>query len=214
MKQCLNAIIYCALLLPLLMTSCKKQPKYSCDQGLETYAEKMMESNQEITRVELVKHSLDTQMAIFRSLSPLNKKRIYNEKIEVVLNTDTTLTQADILHLQKLKNYSSASLYLNKNSTDESFLNNWEHYALDTLKWSQKQLEIYAYTWMTMDELNSISKNSGTKDCTCRSTYFGCGIGQVCDTDVDCNVKKGCGFLGDSNCAGLCPADQIEPIQL
>ena len=125
----------------VLFLSCNKkdQPKYSCDEEAHKYAVMYQATNQSISRDSLVKLERGLQFAVFRSLTPANKKRIYNEKIDLILAT-TDLTSAEREHLQAAKDYDDLSMYEADDNEPIPFLEEWEATAKTALGWTDNMI--------------------------------------------------------------------------
>lgn len=104
-----------------------------------------MEEYQNISRDSLVQLDKQLQFAVFRSLTPENKKRIFNEKIDLLLATED-LTIEEEQHLILLRNYYDEEIYEREEGVTHAFLENWESYARLDLNWDDERLEhLYAH---------------------------------------------------------------------
>ncbi len=81
--------------------SCKKNEVYSCDEGINNYATLNLVVNQSISRDELAQLGLDTQFAVFNSLSAENKLRVYKEKFNYLLQ-DQGIPDTEKEHISDL----------------------------------------------------------------------------------------------------------------
>jgi hypothetical protein len=87
-----------------LLLPCKKEPVYSCNEGLNNYAYQTMSGHAGISRDNLAKFGIDTQFAIFMSLPASGKLRIFTEKFALLLE-DASISKTDKDHLETLINY-------------------------------------------------------------------------------------------------------------
>src|SRR5690349_12848990 len=92
MKKTTVAIFSIIALMAISMfTSCQKHKTelYSCDMNLHNWAAHAREANAGISRDELAKLGIDSQFAVFRSLSNDARLNIYHQKIALALSTET-----------------------------------------------------------------------------------------------------------------------------
>lgn len=188
-------------------TSCKKDPKYSCDEKAHKYAAMHLDASQSIKRDSLVKLERGLQFAVFRSLSPENKKRIFNEKIDILLST-LDLKESERTHLLALKNYFEPNIYGNNEETP--FLQQWELKAKNTLGWTDNMIQGMVGTWATPQELVTMAgfhnMESAVGACTCS---YNAGCAWFGDCKGGCiETWDGCGITGWSKCTGDCPNDR------
>ncbi|GBL35331.1 hypothetical protein EMGBS15_09260 [Filimonas sp.] len=83
-KSILPSILFAISIFTMIsILSCnKREPVYSCNEKTDQKARKYRDENQNITRYELSHlEDFDYQMAVFLSLTPENKVRIFSEKI-------------------------------------------------------------------------------------------------------------------------------------
>jgi hypothetical protein len=198
----------------IYLVSCKKEKAYSCDEGLNDYATITMSKHQSISRYNIAKLGIDTQFAIFNSLSFANKIRIMNEKIQSILNIDT-VSSTDKIHLKKMSDH-----LLGK--TDEiidkdTFINNWKAYAYERLQWDETKMGIYLYTWLLPSEIMRVGSGKasvftvptnesggGTSQLSCKCSWsWVCGAWRCADGGCD-KTDSGCGFLCLYACTGDC----------
>lgn len=189
----------------------KKEPKYSCDEKAHQYAKTHIAANQFITRDSLVKLERGLQFAVFRSLTPENKKRIYNEKIDLLLKT-LSLSESEKRHLQSLKDYFETDMY--DYGTEPPFLVTWKAKANNTLGWTDNMIQGMVGTWATPEELITMAGigvlTKKGNDCTCNYDISCAGLGDCRGPDCS-KTQGGCGITGTANCEGNCPEDRIKP---
>lgn len=195
----------------LPFSSCKKN-KYSCDDGLNEWATTTRTTNQNITRDQLAAYGLDSQQAIFASLSNENKYRIYQEKIQLVLSTGS-FSAAERTHLQSAIDYMKPEYY---DAVDESafdaYFDQWKATASDKFKWDGETMFFMLETWLTKAEISGMisggepSGGSSGKSCTCiRDWYCGAWAGHRCKTNTGCTAdKRTCGIFSKRACEGRC----------
>jgi hypothetical protein len=211
MKKLFLITVVFSLLASFLYVSCKKSEKvYSCNEEINEYAVKTMSSHQNISRNDLVKFGIDTQFAVFNSLSPENRIRIFKEKIEALI-IDDSISNADKNHLKLLNNYlSSITDFQDFNPDVDSFVSNWKSYASNNLSWTGLEFYVYVETWLLKDELITMGAKinlevyAGGGACKCTSR-FACSFGMSSCASGGCaRTDTGCGMLGNSPCTGTC----------
>lgn len=200
-------VLTLAGIISIYLTSCKKEPVYSCKEDVNNYVMKTMSYNQSISRDSLAKLGLDTQIAVFRSLLPVNKLRIFKEKVDLLM-TDDSLSTDDKNHLKALKNYATEAIY--DDAADESpdpYLVSWQGTAYNTLGWDSLKMYYLVETWLTLKELRgyyNLEIYYSTNSCVCNSR-FACNLGFSDCNEGNCSVTKdGCGLFGGNPCKGTC----------
>jgi hypothetical protein len=197
---------------------------YSCDPVINKWAHDNADTNQKLTRNELVRLDFRYQVAAFRSLTPNNKLRIYHEKIDQLL-TNSSLNEKDKTHLRNLSDFIKSDFYSSpKPAKYSQYLENWKSKAYNDLGWSAEKMFLLVETWMTEIEIKNLTKkkvdepkkdnlNSATDDeaippptCYCNShTYCGFQGYEACSAFSGCTASEsGCGFFGGSPCYGVC----------
>ncbi|MFT4062002.1 MAG: bacteriocin fulvocin C-related protein [Edaphocola sp.] len=207
MKQ-FTFYLLCCLGLSFLH-SCKKDPVFSCDEQLNDYAVSTMSEHQAISRDSLAKLGIDTQFAIFNSLSSFNKARIFHEKIDLLISIDSIATD-DKVHLSSLNDYLTPAIY--NDETLDSFCVNWKSVAFNNLSWDSLKMFTYVETWLSPVEIERYTLSvvlpegggGSGQACKCNSR-FACNLGLTsCVTGGCTQTTTGCGFLGDNPCGGIC----------
>ena len=197
-------------ILAFTIGSCKKEMKYSCDPKAENYAIENMEANQSISRDSLVKLPRIFQFAVFNSLSSANKKRIFNEKIDILLAADSFDIEEKAA-LLNAKNYSNLEFYNSPDTLTDTFLINWQQHAVTVFGWSQDKIQRVLGTWMTGPEIELAAAiyDMADKAFSCSCLYdAGCAGFGDCNRSVSCEKVLGCGLFGSSYCYGTCPEDR------
>lgn len=194
------------------VASCSKKEKdvqYSCDPVINEWATANRTFNQEISRDSLAGYGLDSQVAIFRSLTSENKFRIFQEKL-ILLLADSSFTPAEKTHIQQGYAFMQVSYYdsPSDSSVIKSFYSNWANVGVANFGWTPEKIFFIAETWVTKPELTTLVGTDPApvnSDCSCRSDWY-CGnwSGQTCDWG-SCDVTTaGCGWFGSLNCRGKC----------
>lgn len=166
-----------------------------------------MSGNQGISRDSLAKMGLDTQIAVFRSLSPTNKLRIFKEKIDLLLN-DQSISETDKDHLTLLKNYVTEAVYDDSADVNpDSVLVNWQLDVYNVLAWDSLKMYTYVETWLTEPEIRVFYNLEHTyvkNDCVYNSR-FACNLGFSSCNEGGCDTTNdGCGIVGSNPCKGTC----------
>lgn len=203
-----------AVLLALSFASCQKErPVYACDPPLNDWAVQHRESNQNITRGELASIlSVDTQMAVYHSLSSANKYNIWKSKMEIV-KRDSSLSNSEKQHIQNAIDYIQPDSWEDDQSlaTLEAWAGNWGQYAAEHLGWDSTKLFLIAETWLMEPEMQQIKdhyasrppNNPEVSACNCRYTISCFWSVESCNRGK-CTRQGGCGLFGSSTCTGTC----------
>ena len=201
------SILITSFFLLFLLFACNKSKEnlYSCNDLTEEYVQISLTGNQSISRDSLALLPVDTQFAIFRTLTSGNKYRIFQEKI-IKLIDEETLTVDEVAHLQSLHDYENFDIYTtSSDSSADSFLVAWEDFARNDLNWDDQKVFIFVETWLSPNEFDGFA-GTAQNDCNCLYS-LGCPGWGHCTYGTNCNIppKGGCGIMGTSNCKGRCP---------
>ncbi|MFW5762108.1 MAG: bacteriocin fulvocin C-related protein [Cyclobacteriaceae bacterium] len=203
----------------LIVHSCQKNELlYSCDPDVNQWIleNKMMLA--EIDRNTFAQVPMKKQIPLFRTFSPEQKVKLWNEKINLLIKFEY-LSNDEKTHLLKLNNFLKPYHYSNQNGRDEFnlFADEWEKYARESLMWGDYELYIYSHTLLTEEEIYTLISSSevGNRsvsppghprpDCECLYDIY-CAFGlQLCDKKSGCTTTYGgCGITGNSDCTGYC----------
>lgn len=176
-----------------------------------------MELNQYISRDSLSKLDFDLQFAVFNSLTPSNKHRIFKEKIDKLYQL-YNFSSIELTILEDLYNMDYETFYNNNN---QESISNFEDSVKQKLGWDDFKFFVNLSTWMMYYELENLIEgdawwnNGGSSDdilwnCICRSN-FACtfGLNSCVEGKSDCIRKKGCGLFGNLECTGRC--SNVDP---
>lgn len=194
-----------------LLSSCHKDSKcyYSCDSGINEFVIKNKARLGGISRSDLASYStIDSQIAIFRSLTNEKKISIYNEKINLVMNS-YSLSDSEKNHLQKMVDFMKPEYYGEEyNNLVDSFSIQWINEAKTKFNWSDKIIFVFSQSWLTESEIMDLARPNTppgtTPSCNCLSDWACSLATQECNKGVSCNLSNGCGFWGTMKCKGRC----------
>lgn len=194
------------------VSSCKKDPVYSCDEKLNEYAVQTISEHQSISRDELATMGLDTQFAVYNSLSPSNKARIAREKLSLLLGSDS-FTNEEKQHLQLAYDFINTEIYEEDAPNIDSFVNYWEDFAFNALNYDSAKVYWVSHTWLIPNDIPGIPDfaiddpvfeggNGGT--CNCEWGYICAKAFLPCTKGACTATKWGCGWFFRSPCTGRC----------
>lgn len=206
-KIILAAIIACLGFTTVLISCQKEEKKYSCNEEANQYASINLNVNQSISRENLAKLDYEYQFAVFESLTPENKHRIFKEKVDYILSHKSFNSQ-ETAALNQLKELTPSIIYGNGGEPAE-VIKQWKQDAKINLGWSDQYIFENVGTWLTAEELQimaGVYTSSNAKgSCTCQSDWACLWSGSGCNYKAGCNVTEtGCGILGGAKCKGNC----------
>ncbi len=178
----------------------------TCNESLYNFVDEHVQLYENISRDSLARMGWDTQFIILNSLSPINKARIFHEKINLLLSSDS-VSEADKNHLASLNNHLS-EFTCNTNKTD-TFYSKWQQEAFNKLGWDSLKMYTYAETWLTYTAYLNFQNSlpflpANGLNCKCNSR-FACNFGFTgCIIGGCSRSTSGCGLVGDSPCKGVC----------
>lgn len=206
--------------------SCKKTSEvYSCNETINQKTIRTISENQNISRYDLAHiEDLEYQMAIFRSLTPENKVRIFNEKVIAEQNNPNLSTGEKVI-LNQLIAYLQPEHYTTLNSAFQNYAQTQESILRSTYGWDDAKVFVFTNSWMLESEINYLIANKpgtgggtggggtggtggGNNYCNCYYSYY-CFVkqgfqGSCVDGGCKTPPKAGCGIWGTSNCTGKC----------
>lgn len=233
MKKIIKTFMYfCAA--SLLFFSCEKKNNvqmYSCDPKLNDWAASSNARLTSFNREDLVLlMSIDSQLAIFRTLTPEQKCNIWKQKLQLVIN-DQNLTVAEKNHVQIAYNYLEPSFFVDSNSLNSlnSWSLNWANDAVNQFGWDSVRLFLISETIMTPSELNHLLNfihlsNGGNPqnigggpdnlpNCNCRSSIACQWLVENCEKKENtCAPMYNCGLFGTSRCSGRCSGGLLSTL--
>jgi|GEM_PF-1421882 len=213
-----SLVLFACLLVTLFAVSCKKeQPVYSCNPDLNKWILKNQARYSEYGRSDLADiRSLDSQSAIYASLSPESKYDVWMEKFQLVLNS-MTLSEAERTHIQTAMDYFDESFWQSNESLDQfsTWMDAWGAAAIQDLGWDSSKLFIIAGTWLMPSEMQAladhylnnekVARPNGAADPPCECRYsVACQWFQEECAKGGCSSTYTCGLAGTSRCKGLC----------
>lgn len=199
----------------------KNKNLYSCDPKIEEFVKMNLQTFQNMSREELCRYEIDTATAIFISLTPANKARIWHEKLDLLLDNEQLDPNA-IQYITNLKSQINSNSYINPMTEQEKdvFVANMNSMK-DALGWSDS-LMAYYFMMPYYGELESPKVLSAfafatpggveatDNKCTCsRSANYCTGY---CRDFENCDKKSwGCGHFGLMGCDGKCVRRLVDP---
>lgn len=214
-----------AVAITFCLFSCGKKSKdelYSCNPKINSWAEANKATLQQYNREQLAAVlSIDSQKAIYRTMSAAEQCNIWKEKLQWILDS-SDFSSAEKDHIRTAYNYLQPSFY--EDSTSLASLAtwgaNWTSGGMSQFGWDSIRVFLIAETFMLPPELNSlrehiISTNGGNPqyapgrgdkpDCDCRSAVGCQWFVESCDKGGGCDeTPGGCGPFGGWNCTGGC----------
>lgn len=214
-----------AVALTICLFSCGKKSKdelYSCNPDIHNWAATNKARLQQYNRLQLAAvMSIDSQKAIYRTMSPEEQCNIWKEKLQWILDSSEFSTE-EKEHIRIAYDYLQPGFYDDEASlaTLARWGEDWVQEGMTQLGWDSIRVFLIAETFMLPPELNTlrehiINANGGNPqyvpsrgdkpDCDCRSA-IGCQwFVESCDKGGSCDeTVGGCGPFGGWNCTGGC----------
>lgn len=188
--------------------SCEKEKAYSCNEEANQYALINLNTNQNISRDSLAKLPYEYQFAVFESLTPENKHRIFKEKVDYVIKHNT-LNAKEIAALEELKALNPVIVYNHPEEEPVAVIAQWEQKVKINLGWTDQIIFEHVGTWLTTAEMQTMAASydmSNAKGaCNCTSMWACIWSGSGCNHNNGCKkTQSGCGIIGNSKCDGTC----------
>lgn len=217
-----------AVALTICLFSCGKKSKdelYSCNPDIHNWAATNKARLQQYNRQQLAAvMSIDSQKAIYRTMSPEQQCNIWKEKLQWILDSSEFSTE-EKEHIRIAYDYLEPGFYDGNQDSISSvpfntWAENWMEMGMTNLGWDSIRVFLIAETFMLPSELNTlrehiINSNGGNPqylpsrgdipDCDCRSA-LGCQwFVESCDkSEGGCIPTPACGLFGKSMCSGGC----------
>jgi len=225
---CLKSITLIVFILLSIFTSCKKeQPTYTCNPQLNQWAVNNYAKNGgDYTRSDLVAiSSLDTQGALYATLTPEAKCAVWKEKFQ--LAKALVSSDAEKQYLQVAIDKFQPSFWTSKATLDafRPWADNWGQQAMQQFGWDSTKLFIIAETWLMPEELRCVVDHynntphieymqqggSASPACACRYSAACQWFVQSCDSKCDEGAYT-CGISGTAKCTGVCVDNVMHPV--
>lgn len=225
MKKIIMSVVALAIIsMTIGFVGCKKETlKYSCDKDINAWAVENENSFHNITRKQLVTLPYDLQLAAFRTLTPEEKSRLWQDKFNTIYD-DWDITTRSII--DKLAQHITPQLYDSeyKSSIDTVALNKIQDELIsrmDTTDYvinfcmlpTEQELDILINepetldrSWINIPEklipVKAQPEPTGNCNCSRNITCSMLGLGTCSDTN--CKEAGGCGLAGHSTCKKAC----------
>ncbi len=226
----MSVVALAVISMTISFVGCKKETlKYSCDKEINAWAVENENKFHNVTRQQLVALPFDLQLAAFRTLTPEEKSRLWQDKLNTIYD-DWDVTTRSII--DKLEQHVAPHLYEKESKADIDTL------ALEKIKAellarmdsvdflinfcilpTEQELDILINSpeladcsWISIpDNINDKaapgSGLTGLNTCNCNSSLFCTLINQgTCKggCNLDDQSAGGCGFLGKDICYYRC----------
>ena len=209
-------ILFCVF----AFSSCMQdQMEFSCDPVINEYISNHQEEFVQYTVIDLAASEPLVQQPIFRSFTPEQKRDIWLQKIQFLLDNEP-YTDAEYVHVEKLldhlhENYFSKENLVLEASLRSKFETEWINFAKSNLGWSDKNIAFVVFRVYTnhvqfdaeMNTLITIKQialaDSEMSTCNCNTNMDYCPQGIICKIG-DCQMTTGCGWLWSESCDGRC----------
>lgn len=201
----------------LFVSSCEmEQISYSCDPEVDAIVKSGAIEVSSINLSELLEYDGELQKAIYRSMKPEKKKKLWIDKFDKLIQ-NYSFSKRELEHIIKLKSYVSKDTFKSSMLETESsglrntFENEWKNYAIDELDWDLSKVAfitsslnvnelVYEESVREQKEL-TIRMLNASCSCSVESSY--CGATGGCHIG-GCSQSSACGWLWQYSCNGYC----------
>jgi hypothetical protein len=195
----------------------KDELLYSCDSEINDWVIENKTVYANVPRAEMATFSYDKQLGLFRSFSPEQRVRLYQEKYRYLMGLES-LSVPEKEQIHKIYALLLPDIYVSKENRRKfnEFADKWTEESIMLFGWSLKDVFVYTHTWLTSEEvvvmMNSLPRLKSTQaedNCNCHYTIAcpGFGFDWSCVTG-GCKLKDGgCGIFGTTDCDGICKHD-------
>ena len=200
----------------LLMSSCEmEQITYSCDPDVDAIVKSGAIEVSSINLAELLEYDSELQKAIYRSMKPEMKKKLWIEKFDKLIQ-NYSFSKKELEHIIKLKSYVIKDSFESSMVESEiyglrtTFENEWKNYAIEELNWDRSMvgfvvssLDVDEQTYKeSVGEQKELTIQMLNASCSCSSESSYCGAGS-CHIG-GCSQTSGCGWFWHYRCNGYC----------
>ncbi|PQJ80496.1 hypothetical protein BTO18_15525 [Polaribacter porphyrae] len=201
----------------ILFTSCNEtvDHEFSHDENINTWVKDNIELISKYKRKDLLAFKREKQRAILRAMSPKQRKVIWEEKVDYILNMNLSKQEMDYL-----KWFAEAFKKIDYKSTiSDEFSEELDQkvtFAAKKFNWNKNFVNSTFFSIgnvsekdLVTDDSNIQSRQQEPDTCSCRSSFWGCsGLSNDCVKPDECKTDNGdCGVFGSSNCTGYCSAE-------
>lgn len=135
MKHAKHAYFIFSLLLLAFVSSCQKEPCYSCDDGVDSWAHENIEKISLMSKTEVVELHLEKQRAAFRIFEPNKRKKLWSDKMVEVRNF--------LNSEEELQHFSIMENFIERHTFDEDITHEQEKFLFD---WFDEGKEKFGWT--------------------------------------------------------------------
>lgn len=218
-------VVYC-------LSSCQKDPLYSCDPSIEKWASENLSAINRLDREQLLNLGNDSyRKAAYRGFSSEKKQKIWKEKYLELKKLNWSKAEwehIDLIYSLVLDDKISIINSLDVENDDEllKFIYRWQEHASEVLGWNKKQIFAICYSigevinkqgdlalnYERNNRLVRTEPGAGF-ECSCSQVSSYCDILDhegpdytTCRTPEGGGCKKipGCGLFWQFECTGMC----------
>lgn len=209
----------------LCLSSCESnEPKFSCDDNVESWVKNHLGEVQSMTRSEWLKSDPRYSLAMYRAFTHEQRVEFWREKFNEV--KQLSWTDSEIAHIAEAERFfeNHLDLFNGEKLLDsqldevELFLYKWSEKAEEEFGWNKDV--VYAIvasgnkvmdTNGNIDQMtvtragNILSSKTESASCNCHvSSLFTCSMYHSCDNAECSGLPSGCGGFLLWSCDGLC----------
>ncbi len=202
----LNRILFGVLFLFLIVSCSENEEIQHVD--VVNWVEKNKVKVQEYSREKIIEMPVIYQKHILKILEPENKKRIWLDKMDHVLNLDLTKEEVGFIEWFKLKISLIDYRMPDKDGIDQVLYEKLIE-GMKKFEWSRE----FAYiAFFSIENVNlenitqqTVFTQEGEEICSCRYSLSCPWFRETCRSPEDgCHGGYDCGFAGTSECTGIC----------
>lgn len=203
----------------LTFISCEKDPAYSCDPEIDSWAKTNLAQIREMPLAEFKKMMPPYQKAAFRVFDSKRKKEIWTAKITQTMTLDWTAEEKKhLLELQAIAEEYLGIIY------DDEYPERKDEFCVAIYKWQKKAMNTFGWNKQVLYAItnspNNLLSTEGeleTDDTQTSLTVSSCqclvdfdGFISDCDSEDLCvpgtcsTTKMGCGTFWTESCNGIC----------
>lgn len=210
-------VISSIVLFLLFTVSCKQnETTFSCDPVINVYVSTHKAQLKSLSFNDLTKSDLVFQQAVFRSYDAAKKREVWQQKIQLLLDTQN-YTDSEYALVASIKNHLHDNYFEPGNLESEAlerrqFAADWIRKAKTELNWTDKDIAFVVYRLYTnpiqfdaeirASQTDQIEVGDPNGNCTCNSNSDFC-LNSHCNSG-SCNITTGCGWLWSETCDGKC----------
>ncbi len=215
-------LISMAVLLAGLVSCGNSEPKYSCDESVDTWVKEHITEVRKMTRSSWLESDEKFSIPMYRAFTAEQRINFWRGKFQEI--KELSWSEPELVHINELESFFEKHLDLfetNKPSDNqldevEIFMHKWKAAAIEKLGWTdqiiyalaacgEKVLDTNGNLKPMRSNISSSVLLTSSENCNCNiDSWFTCSHQVACDNANCSETGSGCGFFLAYECNGRC----------